>query len=84
MRLHLILSLNFAYILQFIKHYYSFVGYKCYHWSAKDQTQIRRLGGSIRSERITCEGYENFVFTQGDDSKACGCGGCYCCQPNNN
>ena len=56
--------------------------YKCYHWSEKDLEQIHKEW-SIEKEKRTCEGYENFIFTLGDDSKAPGCGGCWCCQPKN-
>jgi len=57
--------------------------YKCYQWSEKDLEQNHNGGWSIEKEKRTCEGYENFIFTQGDDSKAPGCGGCWCCQPKN-
>ena len=57
--------------------------YKCYHWSEKDLEKNHNGGWSIEKEKRTCEGYENFIFTLGDDSKAPGCGGCWCCQPKN-
>ena len=56
--------------------------FKCYGWTTKDIKQIHIGGWSIKNEKRTCEGYESFVFTQGDESKAPGCGTCWCCQPN--
>ena len=57
--------------------------YKCYHWSEED-AKINNLGGwSVQTERTTCENKQNFVFSQGDDSMAPGCGKCWCCQPAN-
>ena len=55
--------------------------YECYHWSKKENERNLNGGWSIENERKTCESYTNFIYTQGDDSKAPGCGACYCCQP---
>ena len=57
--------------------------YKCYDWSNEDLVKIDLAGSSDEIQKRTCEGYENFVFTKGDDSKAPGCGNCWCCQPDN-
>jgi len=49
--------------------------YECYHWTEAD----------LKSDLPEEEKCENkgvgFVWSQGDESKAPGCGGCWCCQP---
>jgi len=59
--------------------------YKCYSWSQNDLQQIRQGKSSQEIQKKTCEGHSNsegnFVFSQGVDSKAPGCGSCWCCQP---
>lgn len=52
--------------------------FKCFDWTNTDLTLIRQEG---KSQKETCERYENFVFTEGDGAKAPGCGSCWCCQP---
>jgi len=57
--------------------------FKCYGWTKNDLKQIRQGGSSIDIQKKTCEERQNFVFSQGVASKAPGCGGCWCCQPDN-
>ena len=57
--------------------------YKCYDWSDEDKVKLTQGGSSNEIQKRTCEGYENFVFSEGDNSKAPGCGSCWCCQPDN-
>ena len=68
-----------ACIYQFLKHQY-FLEYrfKCYEWTSADLIHIHQEG---KSQKETCEKYDNFVFTEGDGRKAPGCGSCWCCQP---
>ena len=63
--------------------YFAELRYKCYNWSDEDRVKMAQEGWTNEIEKRTCEGYENFVFTQGVDSKAPGCGNCWCCQPDN-
>jgi len=54
--------------------------YKCYHWTAEDYETINFGGWKVENERRMCEDHYQFVFTQGRDWKAPGCGTCWCCQ----
>ena len=63
--------------------YFAELRYKCYNWSDEDRVKMAQEGWTNEIEKRTCEGYENFVFTQGVDSKAPGCENCWCCQPDN-
>ena len=58
------------------------ITYKCYHWTANDLINIGSEGGSVKSQKNTCEQHGNiFIDMPGDEYKAPGCGGCWCCQP---
>jgi len=50
--------------------------YQCYHWTTRDNNKL----SSGSSQRQVCEGH-GYVFSQGNDNLAPGCGGCWCCQP---
>ena len=52
--------------------------YTCYHWTEDDKKNIATRSHSIQDY---CEKNLNFRWTRGDDSKAPGCGPCYCCKP---
>ena len=56
--------------------------YKCYDWTSEDLTKFWIDGiYHFELEDDTCEAYPGHIFTRGDDTKAPGCGGCWCCQP---
>ena len=57
------------------------MAYKCYHWTKEDKEKNGLGGHSIGNEKETCESNRNFVYSQGDEKKAPGCGNCWCCQP---
>jgi len=50
----------------------------CYHWTEEDLAAIKAGGSGPNAERPVCESHGH-VFTQGDESKAPGCGKCRCC-----
>ena len=54
--------------------------YKCYDWTDDDLWSISAGGWSVKSQKDTCEQH-GYIFSQGDENKAPGCGGCWCCQP---
>ena len=54
--------------------------YKCYAWSSDDLEKNNQGGWSAQNEKTTCEEY-GYIYSQGDENKAPGCGGCWCCQP---
>ena len=54
--------------------------YKCYEWTKDDQKKLDQGGWSVQILKETCEEY-GYIFSEGDDSKAPGCGECWCCQP---
>jgi len=56
--------------------------YKCYPWTKYDRKTMEEYGGtSLNNQRLVCESHENFIFSQGSESIAPGCGKCWCCQP---
>ena len=56
--------------------------YECYDWTEEDKKKFWINGVyHFDLEKPTCEAYPGHIFTQGDDTKAPGCGGCWCCKP---
>jgi len=51
--------------------------FKCHDWSAADKRHISQG----MSQKEACERYHKNVFTDGDGTKAPGCGSCWCCKP---
>ena len=52
--------------------------YKCYHWTAEDKANIAKRGEEVD---YCYQKGAGFRHTRGDNSKAPGCGSCWCCQP---
>merc|ERR1712003_19365 len=52
--------------------------YSCYQWTSSDEAKMGNLG---LTQKDYCERSLGFVFTNGNDKLAPGCGGCYCCVP---
>ena len=67
--------------------FYTGQRYKCYSWSESDLQRINQWSyNTVSSSEIkesTCERYASFVFSEGVEAKAPGCGNCECCQPDN-
>eukprot|EP00497_Spongosphaera_streptacantha_P000880 TRINITY_DN15_c0_g1_i3.p1 TRINITY_DN15_c0_g1~~TRINITY_DN15_c0_g1_i3.p1 ORF type:complete len:1296 (-),score=273.12 TRINITY_DN15_c0_g1_i3:153-4040(-) len=60
--------------------------YKCYYWTKEDREAIDKLGSDVEAERAHCAEVgkgrnKSFVFSEGDEKLAPGCGACYCCEP---
>ena len=55
--------------------------FECYHWSSEEKATLDAGENRLWLVKRTCENHFGFIFTQGDDSKAFECGGCWCCQP---
>ena len=62
-----------------------FVGsqYECHHWTQEDLDAIADAGLQDDELSTICERHHGFVFTQGDETLALGCGRCWCCKPSN-
>lgn len=54
--------------------------WKCYQYTVEEDAQITNED----ENREMCERHDGFIWTRGDDSKAPGCGTCWCCQPDGN
>ena len=52
--------------------------YACSTWTAADKTAITANGGN---EKLVCESVAGRIYSKGDETKAPGCGTCWCCQP---
>ena len=58
------------------------MNYECYDWTEEDKQKFWINGVyHFNLEKPTCEAYPGYIFTQGDDTMAPGCGGCWCCKP---
>ena len=52
--------------------------YECYHWTVDDQSWKSANGASMGE---MCERHEGYVYSQGNETLAPGCGTCWCCKP---
>ena len=52
----------------------------CHHWTSEDITKIAPRW-NIADQKQRCENDLGFKFTKGDNTKAPGCGACWCCKP---
>ena len=73
--------------LDFINETFNFTGqsmvnfYQCYNFSDWENAKIEQGGRFLENKRKLCKKHSHYVFSQGDNKKAPGCGTCLCCQP---
>ena len=70
-----------TYVIKLLTHKILSTAFECYHWSSEEKATLDAGENRLWLVKRTCENHFGFIFTQGDDSKAFECGGCWCCQP---
>ena len=53
--------------------------FECYHWRPADNAVLDAAGWTLEAQKKHCGETLGHVYSQGDQSKAPGCGTCWCC-----
>ena len=66
-------------LLNFLAGLQSEGDYSCYEWTDEEEELLKNENDVF--QRDYCESKPGFVFSEGDETKAPGCGTCWCCEP---
>ena len=69
-------------LISFLAHKLGMQTYECYDWTHEDIAHFWiNCTHDSELEEATCVDHPGYIFTEGNETLAPGCGGCFCCKP---